>query len=446
MNKPVGGPHAVAVVLCLICCLLGFAFAKSPILLNYHQIGANSVITHSPSSETLDAHIAHVLQHGFGLTTASGFHAAVQANQRVALLTFDDGFKSVITQALPVLNRHEVAGTAFIVASRIDQPGYLSGADLRELQAAGWEIGNHTLHHAALTDLTPAGIRHQIQRANELIEAASGVKPACVAYPFGLHDATVRQIVSKTNACAYTTGPAAAHGGTDPLALPRSPLSVFDDRRLADGTRSTPLITAAVSLGVFTWLLPDASHIGAPPAVWTPTAFRELGDGRYRAQFGVRGSLQQLSVREQAWSVNLLHGRGSQRAHAFGLARMTGPVTLAGAFVAGEGFGAGISLDLAGYGETWVYWTQEGGSRVGIQVIPLDYVRVTATYQHLIRHATVDVSLPLPLLAAEGFPVRVGLGVDRKPYASLSVRAGAHTVSVKTDTTGTAELLVDLRW
>jgi peptidoglycan/xylan/chitin deacetylase (PgdA/CDA1 family) len=426
--------------------LFTFAAANAPILLNYHQIGSDSLITHSPDSAALAGHIMQLQQHGYRLINGTALQAAVANGERSALLTFDDGFKSVVTEALPVLVQQGVTGTAFIIASRIGKPGYLSGDDLRTLQAAGWEIGNHTLDHAALSDLTPRSIRFQIQQANDAIEAVTGGKPGCVAYPYGLHNATVRRIVLESNSCAFTTGPASVHAGSDLLALPRSPLFAFDDRALAAGARATPIIASVVGLGTLTWLLPDAAAIGMPPATWTPTASRELGDGRYRATIGIRNSLQELGVRDREWSLNLLHGRGSYRAHAIGVARMTGPLTLAGTFVAGEGFGAGISLDLGGYGEAWTWWTPQGGSRFGIQLIPFDYARVTATWHHAALHATVDFSLPVPLLAAEGYPLRLNFGVDRRPYAGLSARAGANSLSVKVDTAGTSALVLDLRW
>lgn len=422
------------------------AFAQPPILLNYHQIGVSTVLTRSPSPEQLDRHISDVHQYGYRLTGARDFRSAVDRGERVALLTFDDGRKSVITNAFPVLQSRGVTGTVFIIASLIGQDDYLDEDDIRALHESGWEIGNHTLSHAALTDLRRDSLERELEETNQLLEAITGSRPACVAYPFGLHDALVREVVRALNDCAFSTSPASAGAGTDPHAIPRPPLTPLDDRALAAGNRATPATSAVVALGLLTWPLPDDAPIGPPAASWTPTAYRELGDGRYSVQAALDGVRHELSFREGPWALNLTHGRGTYRTHAVGLARNFRNVTVAGAYVVGEGPALGVSYDFGDRNEAWAYYTLNGGLHLGVRLVPVDYTSLSVTYHHRNRRFTAEGSVPVPILAGEGYPLRVAVGYDAHPYVRVSFRAGGNALALRADSAGTVSMGLDMRW
>src|SRR5690625_2535553 len=143
--------------------ILNSATAQLPLLLNYHQIGVSTILTHAPSPETLNEHVESLQVNKYHLSSSTRFLNDVTTNgSRVALITFDDGFKSVLENAFPILNRNNVTATAFIIADKIGHPGYLTEDDLKFLHEHGWEIGNHTLTHAALTDVRPSTIREEI--------------------------------------------------------------------------------------------------------------------------------------------------------------------------------------------------------------------------------------------------------------------------------------------
>lgn len=423
------------------------AIAQAPLLLNYHQIGVNTLFTHAPSPDTLNRHVQNLKANGYHLSRAGTFQHDLRRNgRRVALLTFDDGFKSVIDNAFPVLNDNGVTATVFVIAELIGEEDYLRATDLQFLQAHGWEIGNHTLTHAALTDLRPESIRHEIETTNQILSAITGERPACVAYPFGLHDAVVREIVSELNECAYTTAPHIAHEDSDPFTIPRPPLSGLDDRALEYGERGTSLTMSVVGLSMLTWPFPDDAPINSPSGLWTPTTYRTLGDGRYGALVGFDGVRHELSFREGPWALHLAHGRGAYRNHAVGIARNFGDLTVAGTFIAGEGPGAGISFDFGNRTEAWAYYTLSGGLHAGIRLVPIDYTSLTLTWHHGARRFAGEATIPVPFLPGEGYPLRATVGFEQFVYAQLSFRAGGNTVAVRADTDGVMGLNVDMRW
>ena len=62
-------------------------------------------------------------------------------------ITFDDGNVSDLEHALPALRARGLEATFFIVAGRIGTPGFVDASGVRQLAAAGMEIGSHGMRH-----------------------------------------------------------------------------------------------------------------------------------------------------------------------------------------------------------------------------------------------------------------------------------------------------------
>jgi peptidoglycan/xylan/chitin deacetylase (PgdA/CDA1 family) len=86
------------------------------------------------------------------------------------LLTFtvDDAGKTLYGNAFPVLEALKIRGTAYAIAGRVGAAGSANWTQLKTMQSVGWEIGDHTFSHSALTDLDEAAIRAEIAKAENL--------------------------------------------------------------------------------------------------------------------------------------------------------------------------------------------------------------------------------------------------------------------------------------
>lgn len=62
-------------------------------------------------------------------------------------LTFDDGKATNYTQAKPLLDGYGYKATFFCIGSRINTSGYMTTAQIQDLQTSGHTIGNHTWTH-----------------------------------------------------------------------------------------------------------------------------------------------------------------------------------------------------------------------------------------------------------------------------------------------------------
>ena len=109
-------------------------------------------------------------------------------------LTFDDGFLSTYTDALPILTSRDIKGVIYATSGYInngltdDGLPAMSWTQLQNLQNIyGWEVGNHTTTHPELPLLTQAQIISEFTTSKEELEA-HGLSVTNLATPFGAYD------------------------------------------------------------------------------------------------------------------------------------------------------------------------------------------------------------------------------------------------------------------
>jgi peptidoglycan/xylan/chitin deacetylase (PgdA/CDA1 family) len=129
-------------------------------------------------------------------------------------LTFDDGSSSFIEYAAPLLQRRGVPATVFACTdyargsggwwpdyplSRQVHP--LSFDELAGIGKVGFNIGSHAHQHVSLRTLDDKELGECLTRSKDDLQAIPGSLP-CLAFPFGVADARVRQAAS---AAGFTT-------------------------------------------------------------------------------------------------------------------------------------------------------------------------------------------------------------------------------------------------
>jgi peptidoglycan-N-acetylglucosamine deacetylase len=96
-------------------------------------------------------------------------------------LTFDDGPSESTTELLEALDRRGVRATFFQCGVHVRRLPSVS----REVAGAGHEIGNHSDSHASLYFKAGQEIYRELERAQEAIFEASGVRPSLFRAPYG---------------------------------------------------------------------------------------------------------------------------------------------------------------------------------------------------------------------------------------------------------------------
>lgn len=147
---------------------------------------------------------------------------AGRGGEDAVALTFDDGEKSVITSALPVMREAGFTGAVFMTTGWIGSEGYLDPEDLRALEQEGWTVGTHGVTHRYLSDLDPADLRDELVQSRDALTLVLGHAPRHMSLPGGRADARVVRAVCDAGYTSLATsimGRAATR--PDPFALPR---------------------------------------------------------------------------------------------------------------------------------------------------------------------------------------------------------------------------------
>jgi peptidoglycan/xylan/chitin deacetylase (PgdA/CDA1 family) len=146
------------------------------------------------------------------------------------LITFDDGYEGVHRYALPALDRHGFTATLFAstgwLRGRYETDGaldlMLDWGQVRELAAAGMEIGGHSHTHPQLDQLGDERLRFEVVRCRDIIAAELGRPPVSFAYPYGYSDRRVRRVVREAGfGVSVAVGNALATRRQGPYALRR---------------------------------------------------------------------------------------------------------------------------------------------------------------------------------------------------------------------------------
>jgi peptidoglycan/xylan/chitin deacetylase (PgdA/CDA1 family) len=158
------------------------------------------------------------------------------------VLTFDNGYQSQYTQALPVLRSLGWVGVENIQLSGLppSQGGFGAG-QVQGLIGAGWELDTQGFSHADLVAIGPAALHHEVAESRTVLQQRYHVPVNWFCYPSGHYDATVIAAVRAAGYAGSTTViPGWAHPGEDPYRLPRL--------RVLGGTSGTQLLGELASI------------------------------------------------------------------------------------------------------------------------------------------------------------------------------------------------------
>ena len=137
-------------------------------------------------------------------------------------LTFDDGHGSDYTEVFPVLTELGLRASFFVVPTRIDTAGHVSWTQLREMTAAGMEIGSHSLTHPFLDGLDRGALRREFGDSKAIIEDRLGAAVAAASLPRGWPSPLLEPVLRELGYRVFCTSRVGWwHPGDAPLAVPR---------------------------------------------------------------------------------------------------------------------------------------------------------------------------------------------------------------------------------
>jgi peptidoglycan/xylan/chitin deacetylase (PgdA/CDA1 family) len=158
---------------------------------------------HTRSFSTSRPNFAHPPSY----TSGGNISGAVNSNNKVVMIGFDDGWKSQITYAKPILDKYGFKASFFVVCNYANSGDIrrMNWQDIATLQQDRMDIESHTMDHRPLNTLSWDGLLYEIAGSKQCL-ANHGIDSSIFAYPFnqGSNIPSVVDIVSKYYSFART--------------------------------------------------------------------------------------------------------------------------------------------------------------------------------------------------------------------------------------------------
>jgi peptidoglycan/xylan/chitin deacetylase (PgdA/CDA1 family) len=188
----------------------GWKRHRGPVpILMYHQIEAPRAGEANPllyvRGKTFAKQMRWLDRHGFEGVTLDEVENAWAGRgllpRRPIVISFDDGYQSHYTTAMPILRRHHWPGLLSLTLGNMNDPGDpITPGQVQKLVDAGWELDSHTISHVDLRTIGRRRLRHEVRDSRRIIRHVFRVPADNFTYPAGLYD---RRDLAAVRAAGY---------------------------------------------------------------------------------------------------------------------------------------------------------------------------------------------------------------------------------------------------
>jgi len=216
-----------------------------PAVLAYHKVTNFEFGGTWVSPSRFISQIDHLLDNGFKFISEKEYLEVIEGKRvgssNELLLTFDDGYRSLMDKALPFLAEKKIPATIFLITSfagsvsswELPLPGrrvkHMDWGEAKELLSMGFSIGSHSMTHRDLTALSDGELWQEVAGSKKEIEDRVGVGVLSFSYPFGRSSERVVDFVRSAGyGMAFSMYPAQKNSAFDRFNIRRNGVYVID--------------------------------------------------------------------------------------------------------------------------------------------------------------------------------------------------------------------------
>jgi peptidoglycan/xylan/chitin deacetylase (PgdA/CDA1 family) len=197
---------------------------KVPVLM-YHEITQGPNALYVPPEE-LEGHLKWLQDHGYHGITLKQLYGHYTRGDKIPdhpiVLTFDDGYVSFYTNAMPLLKKYGFPGTLFVITGSVGKPGVVTWDQVRAALRQGMEIGAHTVNHPDLAISGHDSVVYEVTESKRVLEEEIGQTVSFFCYPAGRYnDSVVKAVKDAGYIGAVTTKFGLAEPDQNPLLWSR---------------------------------------------------------------------------------------------------------------------------------------------------------------------------------------------------------------------------------
>ncbi len=216
---------------------------ESGVVFTYHRFGESAYPSTNITLDQFDAQLDFLEENNYRIIPLSALVKAIHEKQtlpdKTVVLSVDDAYLSIYTEAYPRLKSRGLSITVFVNTDPVDQKlaAYLSWEQMREMKSNGIEFSNHGSSHDNLR-LKKIGESHamwrkrvikDIEHAQKRLQLELGSDtnsaPKLFSYPYGEFNGDLTQVVSKLGYTAFGQQSGAIGYSSDTNVLPRFPMA-----------------------------------------------------------------------------------------------------------------------------------------------------------------------------------------------------------------------------
>ena len=219
-----------------------------PVLV-YHNIGPQAKGRLVMAARTVKQQMLYLKAHGYRVISLNDLveYTALgrQLPRRSVVLTFDDGYKSFLQYAYPILKELGFTATLFVYTDYVGAGrNALNWDDLKWLAKHGFPIGAHSKTHNDLRRRSGESdeefarrMRVELAEPIALFQRRLGQAPQVMAYPYGAYDdALVKKVREHGYIAAFSVRREGNASFVHPLRIHRS--QIYSDMTIEEFARS----------------------------------------------------------------------------------------------------------------------------------------------------------------------------------------------------------------
>jgi peptidoglycan/xylan/chitin deacetylase (PgdA/CDA1 family) len=173
-------------------------------------------------------------------------NGAQSTNAKLAVITFDDGYRNVLTDAFPAMRQYGFSATVFLATAFVGErrrafngEECLTWGEIDSLQRHGLRFGSHTVNHPKLYQMEWNEIESELRESKDEIERRLGERVTSFAYPYAYPQTDASFVERLSNLlvdsgyeCCATTRLGRARIRDGLFSLRRLPVNTCDDLAL----------------------------------------------------------------------------------------------------------------------------------------------------------------------------------------------------------------------
>lgn len=191
------------------------AFRKTaaPVLM-YHAVGPEVGIEWPKSlimpAELFESHLGYLKDNGYTIVSVEQLAHRLEKGESVdkyVALSFDDGYKNNHDVVLPLLKKYDAKASFFVINKEIGKPIFMDDNDIKDMIAAGMELGSHTYSHNPLAKIDTKYLVWEFDTSRYWLKKNyDGYIVRTLAYPNGSYNETVIEAAKKYGFYRALTG------------------------------------------------------------------------------------------------------------------------------------------------------------------------------------------------------------------------------------------------